>query len=40
MNAIEIKPNIYWVGVVDWGVRDFHGYITPERDQLQQLSYQ
>lgn len=29
MNAIEIKPNIFWVGVVDWGVRDFHGYITP-----------
>ena len=28
MNAIEIKPNIYWVGAVDWGVRDFHGYIT------------
>ena len=28
MNAIEIKPDIYWVGAVDWGVRDFHGYVT------------
>jgi anaerobic nitric oxide reductase flavorubredoxin len=30
MRAIEIKPDIYWVGAVDWGVRDFHGYVTPE----------
>ncbi|GAB4483439.1 MAG: FprA family A-type flavoprotein [Thermodesulfovibrionales bacterium] len=29
MKAIEIKPGIYWVGAIDWGVRDFHGYITP-----------
>ena len=29
MNAIEIKPGIYWVGAVDWAVRDFHGYTTP-----------
>lgn len=27
MNAVEIKPDIYWVGVIDWGIRDFHGYI-------------
>jgi len=20
---------VYWVGAVDWGVRDFHGYLTP-----------
>jgi len=25
---ITIKPGIYWVGAVDWGVRDFHGYHT------------
>ena len=24
----ELKPNIYWVGHVDWTVRDFHGYRT------------
>jgi flavorubredoxin len=29
MCATEIKPNIYWVGAIDWAVRDFHGYITP-----------
>ena len=28
MKAIEIKPDIYWVGAIDWGIRDFHGYIT------------
>lgn len=25
----EIKPGIFWTGVIDWGVRDFHGYVTP-----------
>jgi anaerobic nitric oxide reductase flavorubredoxin len=29
MCATEIKPKIYWVGAIDWAVRDFHGYITP-----------
>src|SRR5512144_1454227 len=29
MCATEIKPQIYWVGAIDWAVRDFHGYITP-----------
>ncbi|MEK6692016.1 MAG: FprA family A-type flavoprotein [Nitrospirota bacterium] len=29
MKAVEIKPDIYWVGAIDWAVRDFHGYITP-----------
>ena len=24
-----LKNNIYWVGVADWNVRDFHGYRTP-----------
>jgi anaerobic nitric oxide reductase flavorubredoxin len=30
-NAVEIKKGIYWVGVVDWAVRSFHGhtYSTP-----------
>ena len=26
MNPVEIKPGVYWVGVVDWNLRDFHGY--------------
>ena len=29
MGSIEIKPGIHWVGAIDWAVRDFHGYITP-----------
>lgn len=29
MQTIELKPDIYWVGVIDWAVRDFHGYIVP-----------
>ncbi len=26
--TIELKPGVYWVGAVDWNVRDFHGYST------------
>jgi len=26
--AIKISENVYWVGAVDWGIRDFHGYYT------------
>lgn len=29
MKAVEIKDSIYWVGAIDWAVRDFHGYVTP-----------
>jgi flavorubredoxin len=28
MGAEEIKENIYWVGAIDWNIRDFHGYST------------
>jgi len=28
MKATKIKDNIYWVGAVDWNVRNFHGYLT------------
>lgn len=28
MKAVEIKKGIWWVGAVDWNVRDFHGYST------------
>ncbi|MBQ7514831.1 MAG: FprA family A-type flavoprotein [Schwartzia sp.] len=28
MQAIEIKPGIYWVGAIDWSMRSFHGYST------------
>jgi flavorubredoxin len=28
MKAVKIAENIYWVGAVDWDVRNFHGYLT------------
>ena len=28
MNVFEIKKGIYWVGVKDWNLREFHGYTT------------
>ena len=28
MEKIEIKPNIFWVGAIDWDIRNFHGYST------------
>ena len=29
MKKVELKKGIYWVGAIDWNVRDFHGYSTP-----------
>lgn len=29
MEKVELKPGIYWVGGIDWNLRDFHGYMTP-----------
>ncbi|WP_028842185.1 FprA family A-type flavoprotein [Thermodesulfovibrio yellowstonii] len=29
MKPVELKNGIYWVGAVDWAIRDFHGYETP-----------
>ncbi len=28
MKAIEVKKDIYWVGAIDWRLRNFHGYVT------------
>jgi flavorubredoxin len=28
LNKIEIKSDIYWVGGIDWDLRNFHGYET------------
>jgi anaerobic nitric oxide reductase flavorubredoxin len=28
MPKVSLKDGISWVGVVDWNIRDFHGYIT------------
>ncbi|TDB36959.1 MAG: FprA family A-type flavoprotein [Actinobacteria bacterium] len=29
MRAVPVSDGIWWVGVIDWGLRDFHGYETP-----------
>ncbi len=26
--AVELVPKVYWVGAIDWIIRDFHGYLT------------
>jgi flavorubredoxin len=28
LEKTEIKPGVYWVGGIDWDIRNFHGYIT------------
>ncbi len=28
LEAIEIVPDVYWVGGIDWNERYFHGYTT------------
>ena len=28
MTQVEIKRGIYWVGAIDWDLRNFHGYLT------------
>jgi flavorubredoxin len=27
---IEVSKGLYWVGAIDWEIRDFHGYATPK----------
>lgn len=27
-HALAVKPDVYWVGAIDWSVRNFHGYST------------
>ncbi len=29
MSKIELTDGVYWVGAIDWNLRDFHGYTTP-----------
>jgi flavorubredoxin len=28
MTTVVLKEGVNWVGVVDWNIRDFHGYVT------------
>ncbi|MBN1102845.1 MAG: flavodoxin domain-containing protein [Deltaproteobacteria bacterium] len=30
MRPVEITKDVFWVGAIDWNVRDFHGYSTKE----------
>ena len=30
MKPIEVAEGIYWVGAIDWNIRDFHGYSTKQ----------
>ena len=27
--ARKVNDHVYWVGAIDWTIRDFHGYETP-----------
>jgi flavorubredoxin len=29
MNKAQLAEGIYWVGAIDWNIRNFHGYSTP-----------
>ncbi|KKM65322.1 hypothetical protein LCGC14_1492400, partial [marine sediment metagenome] len=26
--AVKVSEHVWWVGAIDWAVRDFHGYLT------------
>lgn len=28
LHAVQVKPDVYWVGGTDWNERNFHGYTT------------
>lgn len=28
MKAVQLTDKVYWVGAIDWNIRDFHGYST------------
>jgi flavorubredoxin len=30
MKPVQVAKGIYWVGAIDWNIRDFHGYSTKE----------
>ncbi len=39
MKAVEIKKGIYWVGAIDWDVRNFHGFTYTTRRGTTYNSY-
>ncbi|MRS12074.1 MAG: FprA family A-type flavoprotein [Actinobacteria bacterium] len=30
MRAVQVTENVWWVGAIDWNLRDFHGFETPD----------
>jgi flavorubredoxin len=28
LKAVKVSEKVYWVGAIDWNIRDFHGYAT------------
>ncbi|MHB8994688.1 MAG: FprA family A-type flavoprotein [Armatimonadota bacterium] len=28
LKAVRVTDDVYWVGAIDWNIRDFHGYLT------------
>ena len=28
LKAVRVTDDVYWVGAIDWNLRDFHGYLT------------
>ena len=28
-STVKVTDHVYWVGAIDWTIRDFHGYTTP-----------
>ncbi|MDD2788141.1 MAG: FprA family A-type flavoprotein, partial [Methanoculleus sp.] len=29
MMATKLAPGVYWVGAIDWNLREYHGYTLP-----------
>jgi len=29
LSEVKLTEGVYWVGAIDWNLRDFHGYVTP-----------
>lgn len=30
LRAVRVSEHVYWVGAIDWNIRDFHGYLTDQ----------
>jgi len=33
-SAVKVTDHVYWVGAIDWTIRDFHGYTTPQGQHI------